>query len=138
MREPKTPADLVYLLGEVGAYGVAFHDIDPIPIAVTPANADAIKREFRQALPKTNLVAPMATTDLFGDPIFMEGAFASNAPKVRAHALQKNMRAIDLGVEFGQRTALDFGGWLRKSPRHPAGQPARPGTGAANLGGKYP
>src|SRR5258706_1067068 len=28
VREQKTPAELVYLLGEVGAYGVNFHDMD--------------------------------------------------------------------------------------------------------------
>lgn len=27
VRELKTPGELVYLLGEVGAYGVNFHDI---------------------------------------------------------------------------------------------------------------
>ena len=32
VRQAKSPADLVYLLGEVGAYGVNFHDNDLIPI----------------------------------------------------------------------------------------------------------
>ena len=36
VREPKTPAELVYLLGEVGAYGVNFHDNDLIPIDAAP------------------------------------------------------------------------------------------------------
>ena len=39
LREPKTPAELVYLLGEAGAYGVNFHDNDLIPIDATPAEA---------------------------------------------------------------------------------------------------
>jgi xylose isomerase len=37
----------VYLPGEVGAYGVNFHDNDLIPIDATPSEADAIKRDFR-------------------------------------------------------------------------------------------
>ena len=77
VREPKTPAELVYLLGEVGAYGVNFHDNDLIPIDATPAEADAIKKDFRKALADTGLVVPMATTNLFGDPIFKDGAFTS-------------------------------------------------------------
>ncbi len=110
IRESKTPAELVYLLGEVGAYGVNFHDNDLIPIDATPAEAEAIKKSFRQALKDTGLVVPMATTNLFGDPIFRDGAFTSNDPKVRAYALQKTMRAMDLGVEFGAEIYVFWGG----------------------------
>lgn len=110
VREPKTPAELVYLLGEVGAYGVNFHDNDLIPIDATPSEAAAIKKDFRKALDETGLVVPMATTNLFGDPVFKDGAFTSNDPKVRAYALQKTMNAIDLGVEFGAKTYVFWGG----------------------------
>jgi len=110
VRGPKTPAELVYLLGEVGAYGVNFHDNDLIPIDATPAEEAAIKRDFRKALDETGLVVPMATTNLFGDPVFKDGAFTSNDPKVRAYALQKTMRAIDLGVEFGAKVYVFWGG----------------------------
>lgn len=110
VRDPKTPAELVHLLAEVGAYGVNFHDNDLIPIDATPAEEEAIKRDFRKALDETGLVVPMATTNLFGDPIFKDGAFTSNDPKVRAYALQKTMRAIDLGVEFGAKIYVFWGG----------------------------
>ena len=109
-RDTKSPADLVRLLGEVGAYGVNFHDNDLIPIDATPAEADAIKKEFRKALEETGLVVPMATTDLFRNPVFKDGAFTSNDPKVRAYALQKTMNAIDLGVEFGAKIYVFWGG----------------------------
>ena len=109
-RESKTPAELVYLLGEVGAYGVNFHDNDLIPIDATLAEAEAIKKDFRKALSDTGVVVPMATTNLFGDPIFKDGAFTSNDPKVRAYAIQKTMNAIDLGVEFGAKTYVFWGG----------------------------
>jgi len=110
VREPKTPAELVYLLGEVGAYGVNFHDNDLIPIDANPAEADRIKKEFRKALDATGLKVPMATTNLFGDPIFKDGAFTSNDPKVRAYAVQKTMKAIDLGAEFGAKVYVFWGG----------------------------
>jgi xylose isomerase len=109
-REPKSPAELVYLLGEAGAYGVNFHDNDLIPIDTTPAEIKQIKKEFRQALDETGLVVPMATTNLFSDPVFKDGAFTSNDPKVRAYSLQKTMKAIDLGVEFGAKTYVFWGG----------------------------
>ena len=110
VRDPKTPAELVYLLGEVGAYGVNFHDNDLIPIDATPAEEAAIKKAFRKALDDTGLVVPMATTNLFGDPVFKDGGFTSNDPKVRAYALQKTMRAIELGVEFGAKVYVFWGG----------------------------
>jgi len=110
VRPAKTPAELVYLLAEVGAYGVNFHDNDLIPIDATPSEAVSIKREFRQALDDTGLVVPMATTNLFGDPIFKDGAFTSNDPRVRAYALQKTMKAIELGVEFGAWIYVFWGG----------------------------
>jgi xylose isomerase len=110
VREHKTPAELVYLLGEVGAYGVNFHDNDLIPIDATPAEAEGIKKEFRKALDETGLVVPMATTDLFHEPIFKDGAFTSNDPKVRAYAMQKTLKAIDLGVEFGAKVYVFWGG----------------------------
>jgi xylose isomerase len=53
---------------------------------------------------------PMATTNLFSDPVFKDGAFTSNDPKVRAYALQKTMNAIDLGVEFGAKIYVFWGG----------------------------
>jgi len=110
VREARTPAELVYLLGEVGAYGVNFHDNDLIPIDATPADTEAIKKDFRKALSDTGLIVPMATTNLFSEAIFRDGAFTSNDPKVRAYALQKTMNAIDLGVEFGAKIYVFWGG----------------------------
>lgn len=110
VREQKTPAELVHLLGEVGAYGVNFHDNDLVPIDATPAHRDRIVRDFKAALTETGIVVPMATTNLFSDPIFKDGAFTSNDSKVRAYALQKTMNAIDLGVELGAKIYVFWGG----------------------------
>lgn len=110
VRPALTPAEIVHLLGEVGAYGVNFHDNDLIPIDATPGEAAEIKKAFRKALADTGLVVPMATTDLFKSAIFRDGAFTSNDPAVRAYALHKTMHAIDLGVEFGATTYVFWGG----------------------------
>jgi len=109
-RDARTPAELVRLLGEIGAYGVNFHDNDLIPIDATPAEADQIKKDFRKALADTGLKVPMATTNLFFDPIFKDGAFTSNDPKVRAYAIQKTLNSIDLGAEFGAKVYVFWGG----------------------------
>jgi len=100
----------VHLLAEVGAYGVNFHDNDLVPIDATPAERDRIVRDFKKALADTGVVVPMATTNLFSDPAFKDGAFTSNDSKVRAYALQKTMNAIDLGVELGAKIYVFWGG----------------------------
>jgi xylose isomerase len=110
VRPPLSAVEAVHLLAEVGAYGVNFHDNDLVPIDATPAERDAIVRDFKAALAETGLVVPMATTNLFFDPAFKDGAFTANDPKVRAYALQKTLNAIDLGVELGARTYVFWGG----------------------------
>jgi xylose isomerase len=110
VRQPLSPVALVHLLAEVGAYGVNFHDNDLVPIDATPADRDQIVRDFKAALQETGLIVPMATTNLFTDPVFKDGAFTANDPQVRAYALQKTMRAIDLGVECGAKVYVFWGG----------------------------
>ena len=101
---------IVQRLAELGAYGVNLHDNDLVPRDATPAERDRIVREFARALAETGLKVPMATTNLFGDPVFRDGAFTSNDAAVRRYALQKTMRSIDLGVELGATTYVFWGG----------------------------
>jgi xylose isomerase len=110
VRHAISPVEIVHLLAEVGAYGVNFHDNDLVPIDATPAEQDRIVRDFRAALEQTGIKVPMATTNLFGDPAFKDGAFTANDPKVRAYALQKTMNSIDLGVSLGAETYVFWGG----------------------------
>jgi xylose isomerase len=62
------------VLGDAGAYGVNFHDNDLIPIDATPAEAEASRADFKRSLKNNGLVVPMATTNLFSDPVFKDGA----------------------------------------------------------------
>ena len=110
----------MHLLAETGAMGVNLHDNDLVPIDASPAERDRIVREFKQALAQTGLAVPMATTNLFTDPVFKDGAFTSNDARVRDYALQKTMRGIDLGVELGAKIYVFWGG--REAPKPtPAG-----------------
>ena len=110
VRPALDPCDAVKRLAELGAYGVNFHDNDLVPIDASPADRDRIVRDFRRALDSTGMTVPMATTNLFTDPVFKDGAFTSHDPDVRAYALQKTMRAMDLGVELGAQTYVFWGG----------------------------
>ena len=104
------PNDIVNVLGEIGAWGVNLHDNDLVPIDATPQARDKIVREFRAACNESGVVVPMATVSLFFHPVFRDGAFTANDPEVRAYALQKTMRAMDLGAELGAKIFVLWGG----------------------------
>jgi xylose isomerase len=98
------------MIGDVGAYGVNFHDNDAIPIDATPQQAAEILSQFRKGLRDNGLVCPMATTNLFSDPVFKDGAFTSNNARIRAYAIQKTMRAMEYGAELGAKIYVFWGG----------------------------
>jgi xylose isomerase len=104
------PVDAVALLAEVGAWGVNLHDNDLVPIDATPAERDRIVSDFKKACERNGIVVPMATVSLFTDPVFKDGAFTANDPAVRAYAVQKTMRAMDLGAELGAKIFVLWGG----------------------------
>ena len=104
------PTQIVAMLAEVGAWGVNLHDNDLVPIDATPAERDQIVREFKKACKEQGIVVPMATVNLFFHPVFRDGGFTSNDPEIRAYALQKTMRAMDLGAELGAKIFVLWGG----------------------------
>jgi xylose isomerase len=110
VRDSLPPNDIVRLLAEVGAYGVNLHDNDLVPIDASPAERDQIVSSFRAACEQSGLKVPMATVNLFFDPVFRDGAFTANDPDVRAYAVQKTMRAMDIGAELGSEIFVLWGG----------------------------
>src|ERR671938_1503337 len=110
VRPTLPPNDAVRMLAEVGAWSVNFHDNDLVPIDATPQERDRIVREFRQVCEETGVVVPMATVNLFYEAVFRDGAFTANDPAVRAYAVQKTCRAMDLGAEFGAKIFVLWGG----------------------------
>jgi xylose isomerase len=104
------PAETVRRLGDLGAYGVSFHDDDLIPPGSRAAERDAILTRFRAALEETGVQVPMATTNLFSQPVFKDGAFTANDPRIRRHALRKTLDAIDLAAELGASVFVMWGG----------------------------
>ncbi|WP_028661543.1 xylose isomerase [Saccharomonospora saliphila] len=112
--DPTRPAldavEAVRRLAELGAWGVTFHDDDLIPFGSTESERERRIARFSDALAETGLVVPMATTNLFGHPVFKDGALTSNDRDVRRFALRKVMRNMDLAAELGARTYVLWGG----------------------------
>ena len=110
VRPKLSPPEIVEMLAEVGAYGVNFHDNDLVPIDATPNERDQIVGDFKKACEDNDIKVPMATVNLFYEPVFRDGAFTANDAKVRAYAIQKTMRAMDLGKECGADIFVLWGG----------------------------
>jgi len=106
-RPPLDPVETVHRLAELGAYGVTFHDDD---LLATEPDRDKAISAFKNALADTGLVVPMATTNLFTNPIFKDGGLTSNDRDVRRFALSKVRRNIDLAAELGAVTYVVWGG----------------------------
>jgi xylose isomerase len=102
--------EAVHKLAELGAYGITFHDDDLIPPGSSSTERTRIINEFKKALEETGMVVPMATTNLFGDPVFKDGAFTSNDRSVRRYAIRKAMRNMDLSAELGAEIYVFWGG----------------------------
>ena len=109
-RQSLAPERIVQRLSELGAWGINLHDNDLVPIDATPQQRDKIVSDFKNAVKNCGMVVPMATTNTFSHPVFKDGGFTSNDPKIRAYGLQKIMHAIDLGVELGAKTYVFWGG----------------------------
>jgi xylose isomerase len=110
VRPTLPPNDIVRLLAEVGAMGVNLHDNDLVPIEASPSERDAIVKDFKKACKEAGIAVPMATVNLFFDPVFRDGAFTANDPSVRAYALQKTMQSMDIGAELGAKVFVLWGG----------------------------
>src|SRR3954451_20655990 len=104
------PVEAVHRLADLGAHGVNFHDDDLIPPGSTAAERESIVKRFRRALDDTGMKVPMATTNLFSQPVFKDGAFTANDPAVRRHAVAKTLDAIERGVELGASVYVMWGG----------------------------
>jgi xylose isomerase len=117
------PDETVRRLAALGAHGVCFHDNDLVPLGASEEEAREIKGRFRRALDETGMQVTMATTNLFFHPAFKDGAFTSNDREVRRFALQKTLRAIELGMELGAPIFVFWGG--REGVEADAAKPAR-------------
>ncbi len=107
VRPPLDPVAAVHKLAELGAAAVTFHDDDEVPDQST--RAETIDR-FKKALVDTGMGVEMATTSLFGHPVFKDGGLTANHRAVRRYALAKVLRNLDLAADLGAATYVLWGG----------------------------
>jgi xylose isomerase len=125
------------LLGEVGAYGVNFHDNDAIPIEATPAQAAAAVAEFKKAVRDNGLVVPMATTNLFSAIRSSRmGPSPATTPRCGRMPSRKRCGRWNMGAELGAKLYVFWGGRERGG----IGRNQMPGRGhpAVSGGDQFP
>jgi len=104
------PVDLVTRLGELGVWGVSYHDDDLLAPGEGAADRAGRIARFRRALETSGVVCSMATTNLFFHPVFRDGAFTANDRAIRRYAVRKVMDNLDVAAELGARTYVCWGG----------------------------
>ena len=124
VRAPLDPVDTVHRLADLGAYGVSFHDNDLVPYGSSANERDEILKRFRRALDATGLHVPMVTTNLFWRPVFKEGAFTANDPRVRRLSVKKACEATELGRGARRRGVRPVGRSRGHGGRGGQGRPA--------------
>jgi xylose isomerase len=110
VRPPLDPMDNIRGLARIGCYGFAYHDDDLVPYGSSAAESDRILAEAERVMQGEGITNTMATCNLFEQPVFKDGAFTSNDVRIRAYAVQKSMRAIDIGARLGASTYVMWGG----------------------------
>lgn len=104
------PIENIKQLAKRNAYAFNYHDDDLIPFGSSEKARNKIIKQTKKVMKDYSIKCGMATTNLFGHRVFKDGAFTSHDPKIRAFALKKVMRNIDLGVELGAKIYVFWGG----------------------------
>src|SRR6187402_2024312 len=97
-------------LGELGVWGITFHDDDVFPFGSSDAQRQKAIDDLKDACADSGVVVEMVTTNLFSHPVFKDGGFTSNDRGVRRFALRKVLRNLDLAAELGATTFVMWGG----------------------------
>ncbi|AZR02851.1 xylose isomerase [Trueperella pyogenes] len=109
-RKPLAPWDYVTKLGEIGAWGVTFHDNDVFPFDATDAERADVVTKFKSAADAAGVTIEMVTTNTFTHPIFKDGGLTNNDRSIRRFGLRKILRNVDLAAEMGATTFVMWGG----------------------------
>ena len=109
-RPPLDNPAAIRKLGELGVWGITFHDDDVFPFESTDAQRRKAIDDLKAACDDSGVIVEMVTTNLFSHPVFKDGGFTSNDRGVRRFALRKVLRNLDLAAELGAKTFVMWGG----------------------------
>ncbi len=100
-RGEMTGLEVITELGKRSVYAYEMHAEDLVPDGVSASERDRLLKEARQRMTDADIVCTNCGSNVFGHPAFKDGALTSLDPRVRQLAMQRYLRAIDIGVEVG-------------------------------------
>jgi len=94
--------DKLTVYRKLGFDAVQFHDDDAVPELddLSPAEIRLEAQAMRRKLEDNGLVAEFVAPRLWEKPITVDGAFTANDPAVRAYAIDRTKKAVDVGREL--------------------------------------
>lgn len=102
------------IMQKLGMEYFCFHDVDIAPqgktLAETNKNLDEVTDYMLEKMQETGIKLLWGTTNLFNDPIFMNGAGTANSADVFAYAATKVKKSIELTVKLGGSGYVFWGG----------------------------
>lgn len=102
------------LMEKLGIDYFCFHDIDIIPAceSITERNErlDAVTDYIARKMKESGRRLLWATSNLFGDPIYKNGAGTSNSPEVFARAAAQIKKTLEITVKLGGLGYVFWGG----------------------------
>lgn len=95
------PLDVITELGRRNVWGIELHAEDLIPDGTSAIQQDRLIDEARRRMAQFDMQCVNCGTNMFSHPVFKDGGLTSHDPRVRQHALQRLVRAIDVGHALG-------------------------------------
>jgi len=95
-------AEKLAMAKQLGFDAMQFHDDDAVPEleSLSPSQIVAQARAMKQQLSEHALVAEFVAPRLWEIPHTIDGAFTSNDPSERAHAVERAIKGVDIANEM--------------------------------------
>jgi xylose isomerase len=104
VRAPIARMKKIAMVKKLGFTGVQFHDDDVVEnLEAPPAQIAREAAEMKKVLDGEGLVAEFVAPRLWEHPMTIDGGYTANDPKVRAYAIERSRKAVDIANAVGAR-----------------------------------
>lgn len=100
-RAPMAGLEVISELGRRNVYGFELHAEDLVPERASAAERDRLIGEARKIMADEDIRCVNCGANVFGHPVFKDGALTNHDPKIRQLAMQRYINALDIGHELG-------------------------------------
>jgi xylose isomerase len=107
VRTPIPRMKKIAMVKTLGFTGVQFHDDDVVEnLDVPPAAIAREAGEMKKVLDGEGLAAEFVAPRLWEHPLTIDGGYTANDPKVRAYAIERSRKAVDIANAVGAKNIV--------------------------------